>query len=138
MTNFGKNSLIWLVAGSLAIGGGAVAWRVTEVGAQQAQDALRQVEKSEADLASLKAQLMQWEKAHPPGSLAGQSNTGMLRIEPVALNADFAPREFSAIGPVLAGMYTERGSLNLKSFVLEMSPGGSAHVAVSGDKVFMQ
>lgn len=138
MTRFGKTSLIWLLAGSLVAAGGAVTWRVAAAGARQAQDALSQVDKSEADLVSLKTQLLRWEKAHPPGSMAGQKSTVSLRIEPVALNADFAPREFPGIGPVLAGMYTEHGSLKLKSFNLELGAGGVAHVAVLGDKVFMQ
>jgi len=136
MTRFGKKSFIWLVAGSLVAAGGAMAWRVADVGAQQAQGALLQVEKSEADLASLKTRLMQWGIAHPPGSMDGQ--TGVLHVEPVALNADFSPGEFPGIGQVLAGMYTERGSLNLKSFNMEFGTGGTAHVTVVGEKVFVQ
>ena len=50
MTNFGKTSLIWLLAGSLVAASGVMAWRVAAVGAKQAQDALLQVDKSEADL----------------------------------------------------------------------------------------
>lgn len=136
MTHFGKKSFIWLVAGSLVASGGAVAWRVSAVGAQRAQDALLQVQKSEADLASLKTRLMQWENAHPQGITEGQ--TGILHIEPVALNIDFSPGEFTGIGQVLAGMYTEHGSLNLKSLNMEFGTGGTAHVTVVGDKVFVQ
>jgi len=135
MTRFGKKSLIWLVAGSFVFTGGAVAWRVASVGAQRAQDALLQVQQSETDLASLKTRLVQWEKAHPLG-MDGQA--AVLRIEPVALNIDFSPSEFTGINQVLAGMYTERGSLNLKSFNMEFGTGGAVHVTVVGDKVFVQ
>ena len=144
MTNFGKTSLIWLLAGSLVAASGVMAWRVAAVGAKQAQDALQQVDKSEADLAALKTRLAQWQKAHPPGSLGSK---GIIRIEPVALTADFAPREFPGIGKVLGGMYTENGSLKLKSFNLELGAGagtgigagaGTMHLTVLGDKVFMQ
>jgi hypothetical protein len=136
MTHFGKKSLIWLIAGSLVAASGAVAWRVTATGAKQAQDALLQVERSETDLATLKTRLLKWEKAHPPGSLARP--TGVLRIEPVALTADFSPHEFTGIQPVLTGMYIEHGSLKLKSLALEIGAGGAAHLAVLGDKVFVQ
>lgn len=135
MTRFGKKSLIWLVAGSLVAASGAAAWRVTSTGAKQAQDSLQQVVKSEADLASLKASVAQWEKNYPPGSITGQ---GVLRIEPVALTAEFSPREFPDLGLVLGGMYTEHGSLNLKSFNLEIVTDGKVRVALLGDKVFVQ
>lgn len=135
MTRFGKKSLIWLVAGSFVAAGGAAVWRVTATGAKQAQDALQQVAKSEADLVRLKASVEQWGKIYPPGSIAAQ---GALRIEPVALTADFSQREFPELGQVLAGMYTEHGSLNLKSFNLEVVAGGKTHVALLGDKVFVQ
>ena len=136
MTHFGKKSLIWLVAGSLVAASGAVAWHVTSIGAKQAHDALQQVERSETDLVTLKTRLLQWEKAHPPGSMAGLTN--ILRIEPVALTADFTPREFTNIEPVLTGMYVEHGSLKLKSLDLAVGATGAAHLAVLGDKVFVQ
>lgn len=136
MTNFGKKSLLWLFAGSLIAAGGGVAWRVTAAAMMRAEESLRQVEKSEADLFILNSRLKQWQKAHPPGSLAGSA--GGPHIEPVALSADFSPGEFLHIGQMLAGMYTERGALNLKSFTLEMGANGTAHVVVSGDKIFVQ
>ena len=135
MTRFGKKSFVWLIAGSVAVACGAAAWRVAAIGAQQAQESLRQIEKSETDLAGLKARLVLWEKAHPPGSLTGK---GAVSIEPVALNADFSPRELPGFGQVLAGMYTERGSLGLKSFALEIVKEGNAHVTVAGDKAFVK
>jgi len=135
MTRFGKKSLIWLVAGSLVVAAGAAAWRVTEIGAAQAKESLRQVEKSEADLGRLKTQLAQWEKAHPPGSLVGKAS---VRIEPVALSADFSPHELPGMGQVLAGMYVEHGFLSLKSFSLDIGTGGTAHVAMAGDKMFVK
>ena len=134
MTRFGKKSLTWLVAGSLVAAGGGMAWYVTAAGAKQAQEALRQVEKSEADLASLKTRLAKWEQTHSPGDLQGKA--GGIHIEPVALKADFSPREFSLIDRVLSGMYTENGSLMLKNFVLEFGTGGVAHVSMEGDKIF--
>jgi len=136
MTRFGKTSLLWLLAGSLVAAGGAVAWRVATAGAKQSHDALLQVEKSESDLIGLKSRLLLWEKAHPPSKIAGVN--GILRIEPVALSANFSPREFPGIGEVLTGMYTQHGSLQLKSFVLEWGASGAAHLAVFGDKVFTQ
>ncbi len=54
----------------------------------------------------------------------------------MALSADFAPKEFPGIDKVLAGMYTENGSLNLKNFVLEIGAGGTAHITLVGDKIF--
>jgi len=136
MTRFGKKSLTWLVVGSLVAAGGGVAWRVTGIGAQQAQEALRQVEKSEADLASLKTRLAKWQQTHDPGDAADRGKLGVVQIEPVALSADFSPREFSGIDRVLSGMYTENGSLNLKSLTLEIGSGGTAHITVLGDKIF--
>jgi len=136
MTRFGKKSLTWLVAGSVIAAVGGAAWRVTSVGAQQSQEALRQVERSEADLANLKVQLAKWLETHELGDAADQGKLGALQIEPVALNADFSPREFSGIDHVLTGMYTENGSLNLKSFTLDVGAGGSAHITLLGDKIF--
>ena len=135
MTLFGRRSLTWLVVGSLVAAGGAAAWRVTSVGAQQAQDALRQVESSEADLASLKARLAKWQQTHDLGDAADKGKW-TLQIEPVALTADFSPKEFSGIDHVLSGMYTENGSLKLKSFTLEIGTGGTTHIAILGDKIF--
>jgi outer membrane protein OmpA-like peptidoglycan-associated protein len=136
MTNFGKKSLTWLVVGSLVAAGGGVAWRVASVGAQQAQEALRQVERSEADLANLKTRLAKWLQTHDLGDAADQGKLGALQIEPVALTADFSPKEFAGIDSVLSGMYTENGSLNLKSFILETGAGGTAHITLLGDKIF--
>jgi len=136
MTRFGKKSLVWLIAGSVAAAGGGLAWRVSSVGAQHAEEALKQVEKSEADLASLKSRLAQWQQTHDFSDTAEQGKLASLQIEPVALTADFAPKEFPGIDHVLSGMYTENGSLNLKSFVLEMGTGGSAHLSILGDKIF--
>lgn len=134
MTHFEKKSLIWLLAGSLVLAGSAMAWRVAATGSSQAHDALHQVEKSQADFDSLKARLSLWESTHPEGTAA---QGGVLHIEPVALTADFTPQEFSGIGTVLAGMYTKNGSLNLKSFVIDFKDG-NAHLAVLGDKAFVQ
>lgn len=137
MTRFGKKSLTLLVAGSLVLAGSGLAWRVASVGAQQAREALRQVEKSEADLANLKTQLAKWAQTHDLGDAAGKGKQGVLQIEPVALTADFSPGEFPGIGRVLSGMYTENGSLNIKSFTLEIGAGGAAHVTLLGDKIFI-
>ena len=136
MTRFGKKSFIWLVVGSLVAAGGGVAWRVGSVGAQQAQEDLKQVERSEADLANLKTRLATWVQTHDLSDVSTQSKLGALQIEPVALAADFSPKEFSGIDHVLSGMYTENGFLNLKSFILEMGSGGSAHLSLLGDKIF--
>jgi len=56
----------------------------------------------------------------------------------VSLTADFAPNELPGINRVLAGMYADHGYLNLKSFDFAWGAGGNVHVAVTGDKVFLQ
>ena len=136
MTRFGKTSLTWLVVGSLVAAGSGVAWHVASIGARQAQESLRQVEKSEAGLVNLKTRLEKWLQTHDLGDVADQGKLGALQIEPVALTADFSSKEFSGIDSVLSGMYTENGSLNLKSFSLEIGAGGNAHITLLGDKIF--
>lgn len=136
MTRFGKKSLTLLVVGSFVAAGGGAAWRIASAGAQLAQEALWQVEKSEADLARLKTRLAKWEENHDLGDTVSQDKLGAPQTEPVALTADFSAQEFSGIDRVLSGMYTENGSMNLKSFVLEIGTGGIAHITVLGNKIF--
>ncbi|MEJ1959990.1 MAG: hypothetical protein WDM70_11675 [Nitrosomonadales bacterium] len=52
--------------------GGIVAWRVTAIGSQKSQEALRQVQKSEADLANLKIRLEKWQQSHDMGDIPEQ------------------------------------------------------------------
>lgn len=134
MTLFEKKSLAWLVVGSIVAAGGGMAWHATSVGLLQAQESLRQVKKSETDFADLKTRLAKWIQTHDQGK-ADQGKLVALKIEPVALSADFAPGELSGIGAVLSGMYSENGSLNLKSFTLNV--GTSTHITLFGDKIFI-
>jgi hypothetical protein len=135
MKKFARNSFLWLLAGSLIVSCSALAWRVMLTSAAQAHDVLRQVERSQADLEELKVRLTLWQKVHSMDRIVP---VGVLHTEAVAISADLPPQEFPGIGNVLAKMYTENGSFNLKSLLIDFSHDSHAHLSIMGDKTFKQ
>lgn len=143
MTRFGKKSITLLVAGSLLTAASGLALRLTMISADKTGKALQELTRSEEEFGRVQQQLARWNKVQAGGGAV------VPRVEPVALTADFSPEELPRINRVLAGMYADNGSLDLKSFVFEWSTTGQggagaatsgarvAHVSVLGNKVFL-
>lgn len=135
MTRFGKHSILWLAAGSLAAAIGTLSWHVTATGAARAQAALQQIAPAQESLNTLKRNYAKWKRVTPHGRAAGK---GTLRVEPVALSVSFSPSDFKGIGPMLGEMYAANGALNVQNFTLDVQGGGTVQVALRGEKVFVQ
>jgi len=127
-----KKPFIFLVLASILFAVGWLAFGWAGAGLDKAQAGKQAVEKAEKDLADLKAQLALWEQA-------GQRTVAS--VQPVALEAKFAPHELPKTAELLAGLYADRGYFNLRSFSLSWGEaegsGSVAQMSVTGEKVFV-